>query len=309
MSSTSPSAISTAANPYAAGCAWIEGDYVPIGDARIPILDTGFTRSDCTYDVVAVWAGRFFRLEDHLDRFERSWRRGRFNPPLARTAMRDILFECVRRAALEHAYVEMIVSRGVAEGGERDPRRFRNRFYALAIPYVWIARPEAQTSGISLVVARTTTRIDPGAVDPTMKNFHWGDLTQGLFEAYDRDASNVVLLNAAGEVTEGPGFNIFAVCDGTLCTPAAGVLEGITRQTVIDLARRSNRPIEVTRFGAQRLHEADELFITSTAGGVMPVTRLDGRAVGNGQPGPVTLALRQAYWDAHSDPAWSTAVG
>lgn len=297
-----------ATDPWHEGCAWIEGEHVPIGEARIPILDTGFTRSDCTYDVVSVWQGAFFRLEDHLDRFERSWRRKRLSPPLDRDAMRAVLFECVRRAGLEDAYVEMIVTRGVPEGGERDPRRFANRFYAFAIPYVWLVRPEVQEEGISVVVAREATRIDPGAVDPTVKNFHWGDLVQGLFEAYDRGAVNVILLNAAGEVTEGPGFNVFAWSDGALWTPAAGVLEGITRRTVLELAEREGLPIRIGMFGAERLLNAEEVFITSTAGGVMPVTRLDDRAVGDGRPGPVTRRLHRAYWDAHRDPAWATPV-
>ncbi|MCB1748694.1 MAG: aminotransferase class IV [Gammaproteobacteria bacterium] len=300
---------SAAADPrYADGCAWIEGELLPIAEARIPILDTGFTRSDCTYDVVAVWDGAFFRLDDHLDRFERSCRLGRFNPPLARDGVRAALFDCVRTSGLAQAYVEMIVTRGVPEAGERDPRRFRNRFYAFAIPYVWIARPEQQAEGIALVVARDTQRIDPAAVDPTVKNFHWGDLVRGLFEAYERAAHSVVLLNAAGEVTEGPGFNLFAICDGVLWTPAAGVLEGITRRTVLELAERRGIPTRISMFGVERLQAADELFITSTAGGVMPVTRLDGNTLGDGRPGPLTRTLRQAYWDAHRDPAWITPV-
>ncbi|MGE0485466.1 MAG: aminotransferase class IV [Gammaproteobacteria bacterium] len=293
---------------YADGCAWIDGTLVPIAEARIPILDTGFTRSDCTYDVVAVWDGAFFRLDEHLERFARSCRLGRFTPPLDCSGIRAVLFDCVRASGLEQAYVEMIVTRGVPENGERDPRRFRNRFYAFAIPYVWIARPELQDQGIALVVARDTRRIDPDAVDPTVKNFHWGDLVRGLFEAYEREAHTVVLLNAAGEVTEGPGFNLFAVCAGTLWTPADGVLEGITRRTVLELADRIGIPTRVSMFGVERLQGADELFITSTAGGVMPVTRLDGIALRDGRPGPMTRKLREAYWDAHHDPAWITPV-
>ncbi len=293
---------------FAAGCAWIEGEYLPIAEARIPITDTGFTRSDCTYDVVAVWQGRFFRLEDHLDRFAASCRGGRFTAPLSRAAMREVLAGCVRRSALREAYVEMIVTRGVPPAGERDPRRFANRFYAFAIPYVWIAAPELQERGISLAVARDTQRIDPRSVDPRIKNFHWGDLVRGLFEAYDRDAANVVLLNAAGEVTEGPGFNIFALVGDALWTPASGMLEGITRRTVLELAERAGIAVRVGQFDAKTLYSARELFITSTAGGVMPVTRLDGATVGDGRPGPVTARLRQAYWDAHGDPALTTPV-
>lgn len=293
---------------FADGCAWIDGDYLPIAEARIPINDTGFTRSDCTYDVVSVWQGSFFRLEDHLDRFAASCTAGRFTLPCTRAAIRDILLECVCLSGLRDAYVEMIVTRGVPPPGVRDPRRFSNRFYAFAIPYVWIATPAQQDAGTSLVIANDTRRIEPDSVDPRMKNFHWGDLTRGLLEAYERDAHSVVLLNAAGDVTEGPGFNVFAFTDGALWTPAAGVLEGITRRTVIELATRAGIEVHSTNFGPQVLRAADELFLTSTAGGVMPVTQLDGRRVGNGRPGALTLRLREAYWDAHREGDWTLAV-
>ena len=171
----------TAPDPlYAAGCAYIDGQFVPIDQARIPITDTGFTRSDCTYDVVASWAGRLFRLDDHLARFERSWQALRLKPPLSRAAMREVLIECVRRSGLENAYVEMIVTRGLPPPGDRDPRNFVNRFYAFAVPYVWLVKPDDQLRGTHLAIAREVVRIDPAAVDPTVKNFHWGDLTRGL---------------------------------------------------------------------------------------------------------------------------------
>lgn len=295
-------------NPYGAGCAYIDQQFVAIADARIPITDTGFTRSDCTYDVVATWAGNFFRLDDHLTRFERSCAALRLTPPLARTAMRAVLIECVRLSGLRDAYVEMIVTRGSPPPGDRDPRNFTQRFYAFAVPYVWLVQPDAQLRGTHLAIAREVVRIDPKSVDPTVKNFHWGDLTRGLFEAYDRGATSVVLLNAAGEVTEGPGFNLFAYHDGVLWTPLSGVLQGITRDTVLQLAAAQGLPTRATMFGPELLSAADEIFITSTAGGVMPVTRVDGVAVGDGRPGETTLSLRQAYWDAHSDPRWTTSV-
>ena len=296
------------ANRYSEGCSWIEGRYLPISDARIPITDTGFTRSDVTYDVVAVWEGRFFRLQDHLRRFERSWRQLRMTPPLGIEDMRQILFECVRRSNLRNAYVEMIVSRGVASPAVRDPRRFENRFYAYAIPYVWVVKPEDQEAGIDLVIATDTIRISPRSVDPTVKNFHWGDLIRGTFEAYDRGGYTAVLLDADGNVTEGPGFNVFALHRQTLLSPAQGCLQGITRQTIIELAEEQGIPARLEAFGSQVLQQAEEIFLTSTAGGLMPVTKLDGEPVGDGRPGKVTTLLRRRYWDAHTEERWTTAV-
>jgi branched-chain amino acid aminotransferase len=290
------------------GCAWIEGDYVPIRDARIPILDAGFVRSDLTYDVVGVWGGRFFRLEDHLDRLERGCARIRLTPPLPRAEIREILVETVRRSGLRDAYVEAIVTRGVPTPGQRDPRGWTPRFYAYAIPYVWIVARDDQQRGTDVVVARDVRRIPPGAVDPTVKNFHWGDLVRGLFEAYDRAAWLPILTDGDGLVTEGPGFNVFAVEAGRVRTPARGVLEGITRATALAIARDAGLEVEECDIPVGALYTADELFLTSTAGGIMPVATLDGRDVGAGRPGPVTTQIRDAYWALHSDPALTLAV-
>jgi branched-chain amino acid aminotransferase len=297
-----------AANPFAAGCAWIDGRYLPVGEARIPILDTGFVRSDLTYDVVAVWEGRFFRLDDHLDRLFAGCRRIRLTPPLTQPDIREILIGTVQRSGLREAYVEAIVTRGVPEPGVRDPRRLTPRVYAYAIPYVWIVPSERQPRGTDVVITRGTRRIPPAAVDPTVKNFHWGDLTRGLFEAYDRGASLPILPGEDGLVTEGPGFNVFACVDGRWLTPASGTLAGVTRRSVIELAREAGEVVEEGTLSTGDLRRAAEVLITSTAGGIMPVTLIDGQPVGTGTPGPRTALLRDRYWARHEDPRFSTPV-
>jgi len=293
---------------FESGCAWIEGEYVPVAEARIPILDTGFVRSDLTYDVVAVWEGRFFRLQDHLDRLFAGCERLRLRPPVSQGEVREILTETVRRTGLREAYVEAVVTRGVPGPGERDPRLWAQRFYAYAIPYVWIVRPEIQERGTDVIVARDTRRIPPDAVDPRVKNFHWGDLVRGLFEAYDRNAWLPILTDGAGLVTEGPGFNVFALVGGVLLTPAGGVLEGVTRRTVIELAGELGIDVRTGDLSVSDLAAADEIFLTSTAGGVMPVATLDGAPVGESSPGHVTTRLRNRYWELHRDPRYTEAI-
>jgi branched-subunit amino acid aminotransferase/4-amino-4-deoxychorismate lyase len=295
-------------DPFAAGCAWIEGEYVPIGEARVPILDTGFVRSDLVYDVVAVWGGRFFRLQDHLARLERSCELIRLTPPVSSDKLREILFGVVSRSGLREAYVEAVITRGVPDAGQRDPRLLAPRLYAYAIPYVWIVRPEAQEVGTDAVVAKNTHRIPPESVDPRAKNFHWGDLVRGLFEAYDRDATQAILTDGEGHVTEGAGFNVFARSGGRLYTPARGVLEGITRMTVIEIARELGYEVVIDRMPVSLLHAAEEIFFTSTAGGVMPLATLDGDAVGDGSPGAWTRAIRERYWELHNDPRYAEEV-
>ena len=292
---------------YGGGAAFVEGRYVPVAKARIPILDWGFLRSDATYDVVHVRRGNFFRLEDHLDRFERGMAKLRMSLPYDRAGVRAILTECVRLSGLRDAYAEVVCTRGVPPPGSRDPRDCANSLYAFVVPFVWIATPEKQEQGLNAVVSHVR-RIPPDSVDPTVKNYHWLDLVTGLYDAYDRGGETVILTDHANNVVEGPGFNVFAVKAGRISTPSRGVLEGITRRTVIELAAQHGIPLFPRTVPADELRAADEVFATSTAGGIMPVTTLDGRPVGTGKPGPATLQLREAYWDLHEDPRYALPV-
>jgi branched-chain amino acid aminotransferase len=297
------------AGAFADGAAYVDGRIVAIGEATISLLDTGFSRSDVTYDVVAVWADAFFRLDDHLARFERSCHQLRLDPGLNRERLKEALIAVVRASGLREAYVEMICTRGVSRHGARDPRTFHNRFYAYAVPYVWLLARDAFERGMDAVITASVTRIPAESVDPTVKSFHWGDLTRGLYEAYDRDAHYPILLDQDGNVTEGAGYNVFAVHRGGLLTPAAGVLEGITRATILELAHDAGIPAQITEVPACALRTAEELFATSTAGGVMPITSLDGRPVGDGGPGLITRSLNTAYWEAHEHGPYLTPVG
>jgi branched-chain amino acid aminotransferase len=292
---------------YAAGAAFVDGEYVPVVEARVPILDWGFLRSDATYDVAHVWRGSFFRLEDHLERFERGMAKLHMSLPYGRAEIRDVLLECTRLSGLRDAYAEIICTRGVPPPGSRDPRECENRFYAFVVPFVWIADPPKQDVGLHAVIA-DRERIRPESVDPTVKNYHWLDLTGGLYEAYERGGETGLLTDGGGNVVEGPGFNVFAVKDGTVATPVRGVLEGVTRRTAIELAGHNGIPLEEREVPADEVRGADEVFLTSTAGGILPVTRVDGRRVGDGRPGPTTLRLREAYWRLHEDPSYVTPV-
>lgn len=285
----------TDAPDFSQGAAWIDGRYVPVAEARIPILDRGFTRSDATYDVTHVWKGYMFRLDDHLDRFERNMAALRLKLPVTRAELKQILIECVRLSGLREAFVQMTCTRGLSPKGSRDPREAVNRLYVFAIPFVWIADETKQAEGLNLHISGRE-RIPPSSVDPRTKNFHWIDLTLGLFEAYDAGCDIEVLSDRDGNVTEGPGFNIFVLRNGRLMTPREGVFDGMTRRTVIELARETNLEVDETTVPADAVRGADEVFLSSTAGGIMPVTRIDGEPVGDGQPGPVTLRLKQLYW-------------
>jgi branched-chain amino acid aminotransferase len=293
--------------PWPAGAAWIGGRYRPVHEAAISVLDLGVTRSDAAYDVVHVWDGRFYRLEDHLDRFAASMARLRLDPGHGRAEIEAFLHGCVRHAGLREAYVSMTCTRGRLAPGSRDLRTARNTFYCYAVPFVWISHPDQQATGASMWVSQIT-RIPPQSVDPSAKNYHWLDLDQALLDAYDHDAGLVVLRDLSGAISEGPGFNVFAYVDGRWLTPASGTLLGVTRRSVIELAAQAGQPVEEGRLAAADLRRAAEVLVTSTAGGVMPVTVIDGEPVGTGTPGPLTRELRDRYWASHTDPAYATPV-
>lgn len=296
-------------NPYGRGLAYIDGDFVAMNEASIPIFEAGFIRSDATYDVVATWEGRFFRLDQHLERFRRSYRELRMQLPLEGDDLRDMLVELVARSGLRDAYVMMIATRGLPPSGLRDPRRYTNRLYAFAVPYLWVFAPEVQERGIKAIVT-SVLRTPPSSIDPTVKNFQWGDLVRGQWEAIEAEAEAGLLLDQEGNVTEGAGYNVFAFVDGVLRTPVEGALLGITRLSVIELAEESGIEVAVGPLHVDELRRAEEVFFATTAGGVMPVGMLDGKPIGDGDggPGPRSLELKRIYWDAHDRPQWTTAV-
>jgi len=286
---------------WQAGAAYLDGRFLPLAEARIPVTDWGYRRSDVTYDVVSVWNGAFFRLDDHLRRFRASMDYFRLHPSETIDDLRGILHELVRRAGLREAYVAMDCLRAAAAAGAaRHPANARSYLLAYAVPYVWLMPREVIARGAHLIVA-ANRRIPPASVDPRAKNFHWADMTQALFEARDAGADNPVLLDLEGNVTEGPGFNVFAVTGGRIATPDRGVLEGITRLSVIELCARLRLPLEIRPVPVEELRAADEIFLSSTAGGVIGATRLDDRILGNDRPGPITERLHEAYWRLRSE--------
>ncbi|NQU58192.1 MAG: aminotransferase class IV [Rhodospirillales bacterium] len=286
----------------------MDGDYMPISEAKISVLDWGFLRSDATYDVVHVWKGRFFRLDHHLDRFMASIDKLHLTLPFGRAELIEILRQCVKRSGLQDAYVEMVLTRGISPTFSRDPRDAVNTFIAFAIPFGWIATEEQRQRGLQLHVA-SIPRISPASVDPTVKNYHWLDFVNSLYEAYGAERENVILTDGHGNITEGPGFNVFALKDGMITTPDSGVLKGITRQTAIDLCAELDLPVVQAHLPTHDLKDADEVFITSTAGGIMPVSQIDEKTIGKGGPGAITQTLSDLYWQKHQDPDWTTPVG
>lgn len=293
---------------YSLGVAFNGTEIVPILEAKIPIIDMGFLHSDVCYDVVSVWKGSFFRLNEHMDRFERSHQGLGFSMPYTKEEMRQILIDMVARARLRDAYVYMCATRGLPDIDDpRDMDKYQQMFYAFAVPFIWLVDPEEQKKGTDVIIS-SVPRIPKECVDPTIKNQHWGDLTRAEKEARAKGAKTAFLLDHNGNLTEGVGFNVFVIKDGKLLTPDSNCLLGITRLTVFDLAKEMNLEAKACKIPVQTVRAADEIFMCTTAGGIMPVRSLDGRPVSGGKPGPITMKLHEAFWKAHDDPRYSTPV-
>ncbi|PWR19492.1 aminotransferase class IV [Zavarzinia aquatilis] len=294
-------------NAFDQGVAWLDGHFVPLSEARISVFDHGFTRSDATYDVAHVYRRRVFRLDRHIARFMRSLKSLRFEIPFDSDGLRALLLEAVRQTALDDAWIMMICTRGRPPFGSRDIRLCRNNLIVCVVPFIWLATPAQREAGLTATVS-TLVRIPPHSVDPRVKNFHWLDFVRSIFEAQERGSDLAFLCGEDGRVTEGAGFNVFMVKGGEVLTPADGVLEGITRASVLDICADEGVPARVAVFDAAALRAADEIFVTTTSGGIVPVVRLDDRPIGDGRPGPVTRKLNEIYWRRHESAPWSEPI-
>ena len=207
--------------------------------------------------------------------------------------------------------VLLVLTRGLPDPSwrKRLPSNFkgRNNLICYAIPFIWIMKPEVQETGAHMIIA-DVPRIAPASVDPTIKNYHWGDFTNALFEVEDHDADYAVLLGPDGFIAECPGSNVFAVLDGVVTSPGHGALEGITRKAVHEICDILGLPNTVRDITRQEFLDADEIFMASTAGGVMPIRRIDDRILSNGAPGPISRQIHAEYWKKHQEGWKATPV-
>ena len=229
--------------------------------------------------------------------------------PLSKEEVKATLCEMVAVSGIKDAFVELIVTRGLKGVRGAKVGELKNSLYLWIVPYIWCMTPEMQEAGNgSAIIARTVRRTPPGCMDPTVKNLQWGDLTRGMFEASDRDADYPFLTDGDGNITEGSGFNIVLIKDGVLYTPARGVLEGVTRKSVFDCAKRLGVEVKCEFVPVEMAFHCDEMFMCTTAGGVMPITMLDGKPVGDGKVGEITARIWDVYWGMHYEEGFSFEI-
>lgn len=300
---------------YEEGSAFVDGEYCGVREAKIPLLDSGFRFGDAAYDAVSVSKGDFFRLEDHLQRLEESCQKFRLTNPYSKEEMKAILMKLVQLTGLQDTYVFFCVTRGsifkkgVKRIEQNNPDSFENCFYAYVTAYGFIAGDDLRTRGLDILVSKKYRRIPSTSIDATGKNFHWMDLKQSLFEANDGGKDFSVLTDNDGYLAEAPGANIFIIKQGELASPDAGCLEGITRKTVFELAAELGLKAQLRKITVAELKEADEAFLTSTAGGIMPINSIDDVVLGGEQgPGKLTTQLHNLYWEKRWQHWHGTAI-
>ena len=273
----------------------IDGKLVTNEDARVSVLDHGFLYGDGIFEGIRIYAGRVFRLDDHLRRLAASARALHLEIPGGVAGARAALLITAEAAGAPEAYVRLIVSRGDGALGV-DPASCPRARIVCIVDEVELFPEERALRGVDLVTA-SLRKPGPDVLDPRVKSLNYLNSVLAKAEARRRGADDALVLNASGAVAEASGANVFVLRQGWLSTPPAtdGALEGITRATVLELGGELGLPARERPLGRIDFLDADEAFLTGTGAKVVPIRSLDGHAIGSGGAGAVTLRLREAF--------------
>jgi len=274
---------------------YIDGQFYPKDKARISVFDHGFLYGDGVFEGIRAYSGRVFKLDEHLVRLYESAKSLMLAIPLSFDEMRQAVLETVRRNGLRDAYIRLVVSRGPGDLG-LDPRKCPRPCVVIIADTINLYPAALYEKGLRVVTV-ATRRNHNEALSPRIKSLNYLNSILAKIEANHLGYPEVLLLNAEGYITEGTGDNVFIYRRGTLITPpnTAGILEGITRAVILELARDMGIPTAETHFTRHDLYTADECFLTGTAAEAIPVVEADGRVIGTGRPGAVTGRLIEAF--------------
>ncbi len=283
--------------PASRGAAvWIDGRVVDERDAHIPVKDHGFLYGDGIFEGIRIRSSRVFRLDDHLDRFESAARAIALELSQGREEIREIVLTTARAFGAAEAYVRLIATRGVGALGV-DPTTCPSPRIVCLVDQLSIFSAEKLARGIDLITS-SGRRPSPDVLDPRVKSLNYLNNALAKLEAHQRGADDALLLNAAGNVAEASVANVFVMRRGELLTPPGcdGALEGITRATVLELAAELGIGAREQTLGRFDLFAADEVFLTGSGAGIVPVRSLDGRQIGD--PGASGSRVSDTLLDA-----------
>jgi branched-chain amino acid aminotransferase len=274
---------------------YIGGKLVDKEQAAISVYDHAFLYGDGVFEGIRVYGGKVFLLAEHIERLYESARAIRLEIPMSKVDLTAAVNSTVAVNGLSEGYVRLVITRGAGYLG-LDPRKTANPQIIIIADTITLYPPETYQQGLKLVTA-STIRNHPQALSARIKSLNYLNNILAKIEGIDGGCVEALMLNHKGEVAECTGDNIFIVHRGMLKTPPvdAGILEGITRNAVIRLARDAKIAVAETTLLRHDIYVADECFLTGTAAEVVPVTSLDGRPIGNGKPGPVTKDLLERF--------------
>lgn len=276
---------------------YIDGNFYDQAEAKISVFDHGLLYGDGVFEGIRFYYGRVFRLQEHMDRLYDSARAITLQIPISAGEMIAATLETIRQNNLQDGYVRLVVTRGVGTLG-LSPDSCRRASVIIIAASIALYPEELYEKGLTMVTC-ATRRISPAALSPRIKSLNYLNNVMAKIEAQHAGAAEGVMLNDQGYVAECTGDNIFIIKYGHIWTPPlnAGLLNGVTRNVVFELARQANVPIGERELTVYDLYSADECFLTGTAAEVIPAVELDRRTIGNGRPGPITLRLIAAFRD------------
>ena len=274
---------------------YLDGKFVDQSEAKISVFDHGLLYGDGIFEGIRIYQGNVFRLEEHLERLEYSAKAILLKMPWSRKEISDAVCETCRQNQLTDGYIRLVVTRGVGDLGLSPWLCPKPSIFVIANK-IALYPEEHYTTGLSIVTV-PTRRLNPAALSPSVKSLNYLNNILAKIEAKQFGALEAIMLNDQGYVAECTGDNIFIIHKGEIITPAAsqGALKGITRDTILDIAKELNLPLREANLTRYDVWNADECFLTGTAAEVIPVVKLDGREIGTGKPGTITQKVLGAF--------------
>ena len=268
---------------------------VPEDEAKVSVFDHGLLYGDGVFEGLRSYSGKVFRLDEHLDRLYASARAICLEIPLPKAAVAKAVVDTLAANTLTDGYVRLVVTRGAGSLG-LDPNRTKNPQVIVIADTIALYPAEFYEKGLRIVTA-ATQRTQSAALSPRIKSLNYLNNIMAKLEGMQAGCVEALMLNHKGEVAECTGDNVFVVRSGVLLTPPpdAGILEGITRNAVMELARAAKIDCREATLVRHDLYTADECFLTGTAAEVIPVVEIDGRKIGAGGPGPITQRLTKDF--------------
>lgn len=276
---------------------YIDGKLYDKENAKISVYDHGLLYGDGVFEGMRIYGGKVFRLQEHLERIWDSAKSIWLAIPMTQQDMADAVYHTLRTNGIQDGYIRLVITRGAGTLGI-DPNRTSNPQVIIITDHIALYPQQYYENGLEIVTA-STMRNHPSALNPRIKSLNYLNNILAKIEGLKAGCIEAMMLNHKGEVAECTGDNIFIVRRNQLITPPidAGILEGITRNAVMELARAAGLAVHETAFTRHDVYIADECFLTGSAAEVIPVVKVDDRAIGCGKPGPITRDLMKRFFE------------